>query len=286
MSYLSLVKRELNVHFPTIYGDIFDKKDPDELPFNGSQVYHGMQRQGKTLSMVKHSRRLKRKYPKLLVVCNIWLSYLEPVTVANKEDLEKLMRSDAFQSGLWQQTHYIRYKSHDSLLMLLQNARGGGGSHETRNYGKWGVHFMIDEIHQYFHSHDSKSMPVWVATVFSQQGKQYILVTATVQVWDNVIKALREQIQNLIQCKKFGWLITQTVVDPEQFESEYGERVAPVKKKGFFFITRDIRESYDTRELINSGREIFGGSDMQVNVKMAEPVKKSGIFGGSKQARR
>lgn len=281
MSYTDLVTKEFRPHFKTIYDDLFGKKDPDEFKYNGSQVYHGMQRQGKTLSMIKHSRKLKKKFPKLAVASNIWLSYLKPVEITTSDALDELMSSESFQNGEWQQEYYIRYRSYDNLLLLLKRFRGGGVE------WRWGVHFMIDEIHQYFHSHDSKSMPVWVATIFSQQGKQYILVTATVQVWDNVIKALREQIQNLILCRKvIGFMISQTVVDPSEFENEYGERVAPIKKKGFFFMTKELRESYDTRELVDSGREIFGGSDTSINVKMVdEKSKNKNRFGRKAQVR-
>jgi len=268
MSYISFIKRNLDIHMPTIWHDIFDRKDPMEFRENGSQIYHGMQGRGKTLSMVYHAIKLKNRYPRMLVVANIHLSYLKPFTVRTESDLLPLLNSPEFESGEWQKSNYIYYQSYDALLMMLRKARNA----------HYGVHFMIDEIHQYFHSHDSKSMPVWVVQIFSQQRKQYLLVTGTVQVWDNVIKALREQIQNLIQCNRIGWLITQTVVDPLQFENEYGERVAPVKKKGFFFMSKKIRESYDTRQLIESGREIFGGGDTKVSVIARTDDQKRSIF--------
>jgi len=262
VSYINLVKKEFKPHIGTIYGDLTEKKDPHRLPYNGSQIYHGRQRNGKTLSMIKHSRKLKSRFPRVLVVANIWLAYLEPVEVKTRSELDEIMQSEDFQTGKWQESKYMRYRTYDQLIMMLRHARGAGKD------GSWGVHFMIDEIHQFFHSHDSKSMPVWVATIFSQQGKQFILVTGTVQVWENVIKALREQIQHLILCKKIlGWIITQVVIDPEDFETEYGETTAPVKKKGFFFMTQELRESYNTLELIDSGREIFGGNDTKINIK-------------------
>lgn len=275
--YIGIVKRTFNLHLPTIFGDVFERQLPDTFEYNGSQIYHGMQGRGKTLSMVYHSQKLKQKYPKLLLVSNIRMGALNPVSVTNARELDEIMSSDAFLSGDWQQSNYLYYQTHDTLLLLLRRARNAGEDRDG-NHGAWGTHFLIDEIHQYFHSHDSKSMPVWVVTIFSQQRKQFILITGTVQVWDNVIKALREQIQNLIGCDRIGWLIRQTVVDPLEFESQYGERIAPIKKRGFFFMTRKIRDSYDTRALVNSGREIFGGSDMNVRVDVNEQQNKKGIF--------
>lgn len=287
MAYISYIKRNLAISVKTVWHDIFDKKDPDELRATGSQIYHGRQRQGKTYSMVYHFHRLKRRYPRLLVVSNIHLSYRIKVKrktflkffkykvyyrgklienkVESEADLRAITDLQAFKDGLWQRDNYIYYQSYDTLLMLLRKARNG----------KYGVQFMIDEIHQYFHSHDSKSMPVWVAQIFSQQMKQYILVTGTVQKWENVIKALREQIQHLILCYRSGWRINQIVIDPEDITNEYGEMTAPVKRRGFFHMSNMVSNSYDTLALIESGRELFGdmGGSNNINVNISKDGK-------------
>lgn len=289
MAYLSFVKKIFVLDAKTVYHDVFDKKDPDEFRATGSQIYHGRQRQGKTLGMIHAFHRLKRRYPKLLVVSNLTLFYLirfktkkfwiftlkvpfkymlDEVEVNTLDELKAIMTLDEFKSGLWQQTHYIRYRTYEQLLMLLRNARNG----------KWGVDFMIDEIHQYFHSHDSKSMPVWVAQIFSQQMKQYVLVVGTVQKWPNVIKALREQIEHLILSTKHGWWIRQVVVDPEEIENEYGVESAPIKKTAGFFMTKIVRESYDTLALVESGREIFGGGDSNTIIAVKDAQKSKPRF--------
>lgn len=285
MGYLNYIKKSIKLDIPMMYHDTFDKKDPDELRATGSQIYHGRQRQGKTLGMMYHFHRVKRRYPRTLTISNLTIFYrielerrtifklfkvtlpvkvkLQEVEVKTEQDLLDITSSDAFKAGEWQKTHYMRYRSYETLIMLLRKARNG----------KWGTHFMIDEIHQYFHSHDSKSMPVWVAQIFSQQMKQYILVTGTVQKWENVIKALREQIQYLILCRRSGWRIHQTVVDPEDIVNEYGEMTAPIKKSGYFFMSKLVRESYDTLALVESGREIFGG-DQTTNIMVNTTDKK------------
>lgn len=284
MSYLSFIKRRFSISPDTIWSDITSKKDPDEFNATGSQVYHGRQRQGKTLSMVNDFHRLKRRFPKTFVISNVVLNYrvekekrtflfipyskevkkpFKLHEVVTLSDLKSITERDDFKSGEWQKANYIYYRSYDTLIVLLKNARNGS----------LGVHFMIDEIHQYFHSHDSKSMPVWVAQIFSQQMKQYILITATVQKWPNVIKALREQIAHLILCTRRGWRIRQIVIDPEDIENEYGEETAPIKKTGGFFMSRLVRESYDTLALIESGREVYGGGDTQV-IKVAGDAQK------------
>lgn len=290
MSYLSFIKKSLAFDVKTIWNDTFERKDPDEFRATGSQIYHGRQRQGKTLGMVYGFHKLKRRYPKLLIVSNIRLKYvilhrynkiwrfkivlpylhaMKAHQVDTEADLIKITSSEAFKNGSWQDDNYIYYQPYDALLMLLKKARGGG------DRGKWGVCFQIDEIHQYFHSHDSKSMPVWVAQIFSQQMKQYILVVGTVQKWENVIKALREQIQHLILSTRHGWYIRQTVIDPEDIQNEYGEMIAPIKKKGGFFMSKLVRESYDTLALIESGREIFGGADTNTIIAVKDNNQKN-----------
>lgn len=252
MNYLPFVKKVLNPNLNTMFKDTFGKKDPYEFKPNGSQVYHGYQGEGKTLSMIYHGLyKVKPRYPRVLIVTNLHLRDYKPVRVKTREELDDVINSDDYKSFKFQQESYIFFETYDELILLLRYCRNG----------KFGVHFMIDEIHQYFHSHDSKSMPVWVVQVFSQQRKQFLLITATVQVWDNVIKALREQIDNLIGCSRTGWLIRQTVIDPRDFESNYGEREAVIKKRAWFFMTEGIRDSYDTFQLIQSGREIMGMGD-------------------------
>lgn len=259
--YLPFVRRTWNPSIKTVWSDIFGKKDPDQFKPNGSQIYHGYQGEGKTLSMVYHGLyKVKPRYPKCLIVTNLYLRDYEPVLVRTVAELHKIMNSQEFIDRVWQQKNYIRFEKYDELILLLKQCRND----------KYGVHFMIDEIHQYFHSHDSKSMPVWVVQVFSQQRKQFLLVTGTTQVWDNVIKALREQIDNLIGCTRVGWLIKQSVVDPRDFENQYGERTASEKKGAFFFMTHDIRNAFDTFQLIDTGRSVMGGSDL--NVKIHSPT--------------
>jgi len=300
MSYLSFIKRTFSLDIKTIWKDTFDKKDPDEFRATGSQIYHGRQRQGKTLGMVHGFHKLKNRYPKLLIVSNIHLKYiivfktkkfigikmllphphpLKEHRVETEADLKSITALEAFKTGKWQIDNYIYYQSYEALLMLLKKARGVG------DRGNWGVCFQIDEIHQYFHSHDSKSMPVWVAQIFSQQMKQYILVVGTVQKWPNVIKALREQIEHLILSTRHGWYIKQVVIDPEDIENEYGQETAPIKKKGGFFMTKLVRDSYDTLALIESGREIFGGGETSTVVAIKENDRKSTPFRARRKAR-
>lgn len=249
MNYTPFIKRHFNVDFRTIWHDMTNRGDPDDFKPNGSQIYHGYQGEGKSLSMYHATQKLKRRYPKALLVSNLTLSGYRAVrTPVDETRMLALIRSPKFDPA----TMYIYYETYDELIMLLRACRNG--SH--------GVIFNIDEIHNYFHSHDSKSMPMWVVQVFSQQRKQKLLILGTVQDWEDVIKAIRRQIDNLVECHRIGYFIFQAAVDPRTAEMQYGERSFTIRKKGMFFISKKLREGTDTLHVIDSGREIMGGMDL------------------------
>jgi len=225
-----------------------------------------MQGQGKTLSMVYHGLlRIKKRYPRAILVTNLHLRDYEPVTYEkwrqNFEDFDST-------------AEYVSFETHHELMDVLKNVRNG----------EYGVIFMIDEIHNYFHSHDSKSMPMWVVQVFSQQRKQRLVILGTVQDWEDVIKAIRKQVDNLIACKRLGYVIRQMAVDPRTAEMQYGERSFDIRKRGFFFITKNIREGMDTYQVINSGREIIGGNDLSVNITDAGTPERKSRFGMARKS--
>lgn len=257
-NYHGFIKRYFNVSPKTMFSDLRTKNDPDNFKPNGSQIYYGYQGEGKTISMFHHAMKLKKRYPKSLIVTNLVLKKLSSVYVTNETDLkEKLLSIDP-------EKEYFLFQTHEELILHLRNTRRG----------HLGVIFMIDEIHNYFHSHDSKSMPMWVVQVFSQQRKQRLVILGTVQDWEDVIKAIRRQVDNLIECKRFGYIIRNVAIDPRTFEMQYGEKVADIRKKGFFFITNEIRDGFDTFQVINSGREIMGGNDLAIN--LSQDKKTSG----------
>lgn len=247
-NYTGYIKRFWNLSLRTIWEDFREKKDPDVMIPNGSQIYHGYQGEGKTISMYWHAMKLKKRYPKALLVSNLKINDFEGIHVKDLAQLESL--------SLDTQREYILFETYEELILNLRNSRNG----------HFGVIFMIDEIHNYFHSHDSKSMPMWIVQVFSQQRKQRLIVLGTVQDWPDVIKAIRRQVDNLIECRRLGYVIRNYAIDPRAIENNYGEMEAPIRKKGFFWITKRIRNGFDTYQVINSGREIMGGESTNVNV--------------------
>lgn len=251
--FSSLIRRNFKMSAETVIYDLKQKKNPDEFIYNGSQMFHGMQGEGKTVSMYKYCMDIFHKYRRSVIVTNLNLSNLTPIHVDSVFTLNSLQDYD---SDYWRDK-YIYVETFDDVMKALRTARNG----------IYGVIFMIDEIHTYFHSHDSKSMPMWVQKVFSMQRKQHLVVLGTVQDWQDVTRMIRTQARNLILCHKIGYFITNTVVDPRSMEMEYGEEFFPIKRKGFFFLTKTIRDGIDTFQVIDSGREVMGNQELSNGIK-------------------
>lgn len=211
-----------NTWLPDYRAIIDDKKDKS-FPFFGTHLFYGYQGQGKTIAMVKALKDFKSKYPNVLIISNLDTPYTDK-----------------------------KFESFDELFYHLR---------KTRNENKEnGTVFAIDEIQYYFNSHDSKSIPMWVFQVFSQQRKANTIILGTVQVWEEVTKTIRSQIISLVEAKKLGYLHLLISRDPRQAINEYGEVKIPSNGFRFFWNSRDLRASYDTSKIIDSGREQVGSS--------------------------
>jgi len=249
--------KEYRPQLQSLRDDIKARKDPDFFWQTGTQVYVGRQGSGKTISAVHHVSKLKQKYPKSVIVSNLDLADLNARKFLTKQELIGLA------SNFNVVEDYIYFQDMQTLSIALTNI----------NNDRLGVIYLIDEIHNYFHSHDSRSIPLWVVQVFSQQRKNRVLVIGTVQLWDDVTKVIRDQIENLIECKKIMGIIFNKVLDPRDIDYDYGQRKIRVKKLGFYIPNKKLYESYDTYQIINSGRNVFGGSEI---VRARPETKKEG----------
>lgn len=245
--YLNTITKTFKPSPKALYDDILANRDPDFFQPTGTQVYCGMQGSGKTISAVKHAMDLKERYPKAILVTNLSLTGMNELPVVASADAAT--RRDSFETLSFQKDHmrstdYFRFSSIDELMLALKGLRNG----------KFGVIYLIDEIHTYFNSLDSKSIPPEVFTQVSQQRKQRKLIVGTSQLFARMAKPFREQCDNLIFCATYGNLFTvQRVYDAQTLEVEYdGSLVGDIKKRGWFFHTRDIRSLYDTYQIIST----------------------------------
>lgn len=220
--YEGVIKKEFKAKTEALRDDIRARKDKEFFWPNGTQVYCGRQGSGKTISAVKHLIDLKKRYPKAKVVTNLQLNV----------DFE-----------------YYYFQSFEQLSEMLVSV----------NNGKYGVIYVIDEIHTYFNALDSKNIPMFVFTEISQQRKQRKLIIGTSQLFMRLAKPFREQCDNIIICTTyFGFITKQKAYDGMTIEQDFdGNIIGDKKKTGWFVQTRKIRNVFDTFQKVVSADEQY-----------------------------
>ncbi len=125
---------------------------------------------------------------------------------------------------------------------------------EIRN-GTKGVIFAIDEIQNEYDSTKWKDFPEQLLSQITMQRKQRIKIVATSQVFTRVVKQLREQCFEVIECRTlFGrWTFTRCY-DAVEYNAVIDN---PEKKSKLFklwkysFIQSDyLRERYDSYQVV------------------------------------
>ncbi len=225
------------------YNKDFRKNNPTYFHPDGLVVFCGGQGTGKTLSAVNYTYNLAQIYPKALIVTNIDLRDY-PV------DNERVFRfNDA--------TDLKRYKN-----------------------GKEGVIFLIDEIHLYFNSLQSKNINMDVMTQIAQQRKQRIHIVATCQVFGRMAKPLREQFSNVVLCKGyFNFIQKNALIDRDSIDGEEStgtNLTGKVVRNYWWFRTPEMFDRYDTYAVIDNknlsaaldNQDIYRKGD--VNVRLSE----------------
>lgn len=237
--------------------DINARRDPNFFWPTGTQVYCGRQGSGKTVSAIKHLMDIKTRYPKAIIVSNVALRYYKPIHVTEETNL-KQQRAD-----LDAQKEYLYFSSLDQLAKVLTGV----------NNGFHGVIYVVDEIHTYFNALESKNIPMYVFTEISQQRKQRKLIVGTSQLFMRMAKPLREQCDNIIICNTIsGIFTTQRAYDGMTIEQDYsGKLTGQLKKTGWFFHTRKLRQAFDTYQKVQSGQAQF---EEFTRVNIQEPKKR------------
>lgn len=257
-NYLATLNKETKPYIKTIYDDIQSRRDKEYFRPSGTQVYVGSQGSGKTMSAVYHLIRLKRRYPRALVVTNLSLTGMSAVTFTSKSTLARVL------TVIDSQKEYIHFRTMDELAMALVAV----------NNGKYGVIYLVDEIHTYFNALDSKNIPMYVFTEISQQRKQRKLIIGTSQLFLRAAKPLREQCDNVIVCKTYmGVLTLQMAYNGETLEQDYnGKLSGTLRKRGWFIQKREYRNFYDTYQKVVSGSEQY--ENVQKPIELSIRTKK------------
>jgi len=285
-SYTQVLSKSLKFSPKPLKDDIDQRKDGEFFRPTGTQVYFGTQGSGKTLSAVKHAIDIKKVYSKSIVVSNLDLYWLKPISISLDKDQQNEVNlastaklSDALtkqfldsnlktaMQDLDPTTSYIQFSSMDDLSVVLTGV----------NNGFKGVLYLIDEIHTFMNSLDSKNIPMFVFTEISQQRKQRKVIIGTSQLFMRVAKPIREQCDNAIKCRTWFNLFTiQTAYDGMTLEQNLsGALIGTKRRTGFFFHTRELRSSYDTYQKVVSSSEQYEQqtASIQLDRKTSKALK-------------
>lgn len=201
------------------YNKEFNKNNPDYFRPDGLLVFVGSQGSGKTLSAVNYVYVLLQLYPKCKLVTNIDLKDfpIDNIRVFRFNNAEDLKK----------------YKN-----------------------GRKGVIFLIDEIHLYFNSLESKNINIDVMTQIAQQRKQRIHIVATSQVFGRMAKPLREQFSSIILCRSyFNFIQKNSLIDRDSIDSEASTGTnlsGKVVRNYWWFRSPKMFDRYDTYCVISN----------------------------------
>lgn len=187
----------------------FAKDNPDYFYPQGLLVFCGSQGSGKTLSAVQYIKKLCIEYPRAILCTNTKIN------------------------GLPAHTAVVPYEGIESLI-----------KYENGNFG---VIYFIDEIHLEFNSLESKNVPIEVMIEISQQRKQRKHIVGTSQVYMRMAKPFREQIKNVVICKKWlNCIQFNRLIDGETCHEVDGQLKFDTSKICLWFHSPELYSSYDT----------------------------------------
>lgn len=192
----------------------------------------GAQGEGKTLSAVDYVKKLTWYYPKAILCSNVEIKGLNPLT--------KVVEYEGLQS-----------------LTSIEN-------------GYAGVIYLIDEIHLEFNSLESKNIPIEVMIEVSQQRKQRKHIVGTSQQFMRLAKPLREQVKNLVICRKvFNCIQFNKLIDGSTITEKDGHIKMEVKKRSIWFHSPEMYDCYDTYKKMKRYRNEWQGVS-RVNTNIYE----------------
>ena len=107
---------------------------------------------------------------------------------------------------------------------------------------------------------ESKNIPIEVMIEVSQQRKQRKHIVGTSQQFMRLAKPLREQVKNLVICRKmFGCMQFNKLIDGSTITERDGHIRMEVKKRCIWFHSPEMYDSYDTYKKMRRYREEWQG---------------------------
>lgn len=255
----------INVIRKLKYDNNFNKTHPTYFYPDGLVVFVGGQGTGKTLSAVNYTYNLLELYPKAKIVTNINLidyPILEFKDYIKKHPVIKNYLDKKYEDNEKKVDLFHRLYLKNNRVFPFINAD------DLQRYknSQEGVIFLIDEIHIYFNSLQSKNINMDVMTLISQQRKQRIHIVATCQVFGRMAKPLREQFSNVVLCKSYLNVFQRNQLidrDSIQGEESTGTNLTGEVIKNFWFVrSPKMFKRYDTYAVIEN-KELSVSIDKQ-----------------------
>lgn len=208
----------------------------------GTAIFCGAQGSGKTLSGVNYVYNVLKDYPYAVLVTNVAMRdypfnagyRLAEDGMPYLYDLKtgETITSEHILTGVYKRV-CVEYDGLDTLK-YVEN-------------GEYGVLYFIDELHLELNSLESKNIDIDVMVEISQQRKQRKHIVGTSQVYMRLAKPLREQIFNVVQCRKFLNAIQwNTLIDGEQSYEKDGKLCAKVIGRYVWLHSPEMYDRYDT----------------------------------------
>jgi len=186
--------------------------DREEFREYGMTIYCGRQGGGKTTAMVEYLERMRKKYPKCLIITNFGYKH------------------EHYSMKSWRD--FFKYRN-----------------------GKYGVIFAIDEFQNEYNSNDYRDFPDDLLRQITQQRKQRIKIVATSQVFTRVVKQVREQCYEVVECATLAgrWTFTKCFdADDYNLAIDDIEKRNKLRRKWRrnFVQTNSLREAFDSYEVV------------------------------------
>ena len=266
--YQSQIKRKFNPNLKPVLDDWRDRRNKLIFPYSGIHIYAGWQGSGKTASMIYHLNKLKKKYPNALISSNIKLNNMDSIKLELSSEqyaqvekygdnrsqmlIKRYLRENLQQilQDINPKKQYLLFEDADELSTIMFLVRRGNAGHIL----------AIDEVHLYLNSTKSKETSIETFASISQLRKNRTVILGTSQLATRLEKALREQMTTIINCNTyFGVLTTQKVLDAHtlEYDPNTNSLMGDVLKKGFFFQTRELRNSYDTMQIVQPADQLY-----------------------------
>lgn len=246
-------RKKISYLFKKIKYDVnFRRDNPGYFNPDGLFVFCGPQGSGKTLSAVNYVYNLMYMYPRCKLVTNVDLTDFPVVNFLEfYNEFIQFLSEEEIESDLFDAYSYERYLI-DNRVFRFNNAF----DFAKYNNDKYGVIFLVDEIHLYLNSLKSKNINVDVMTQISQQRKQRKHIVATCQVFGRMAKPLREQFSNVVLCKSlFNFIQKNMLIDRDSINGEEstGTNISGrVKRNYWYFRCPEMYKRYDTYAIIEN----------------------------------